>query len=355
MTSTEKQPLYGHSIKDAVIQYSTDGLNWQTLTSVILAQGPSEVGYEANNRIPVGDLTVKGVRINALSNYSDILPNMFGLSEVQFLVVPLLAGNPVPTNGQAEVTLNPMLSWTAGRGAVSHILYVSTDMDAVVYESAPPVTLFETSYELDVLDVNTVYYWKVNENTGAEVWTGNLWSIATVGAVLLDGMETYSADGGDNPIWATWVDGFEDQDNNGALVGKDPYAEPEGDYSPENTVVRSGLQSLPLWFDNTLAPISAATRTSTQMEIPDVGAGILNLYYQFGVDSVGEALFVEINGIEVASVAIPATILPIWSQISIDLASAGISSAAEIADMTIGIRGGTAKGVVYVDDVLLTN
>jgi hypothetical protein len=79
------------------------------------------------------------------------------------------------------------------------------------------------------------------------------------------------------------------------------------------------------------------------------------LYYQFGTDSLGDDLFVEINGVEVASVAIPATIIPMWNEISIDLATAGIDDAVQITTMTIGIRGANAKGVVYVDDVLLTN
>lgn len=363
------EQFYGHSVKDATIEYTADGLSWQTLTNVTLTQGPSEGEYavDPNNRIPVNDLTVKGIRINALSNYSDFLPNMIGLSEVQFLVVPLQAARPVPTNGQVNVSLDPALSklsWSAGRGAFSHALYLSTDEASVADETVAPITLQETSYEMAALDVNTVYYWKVTENTGAGVWTGNPWSFTTVATVMLEGMEAYTAqDAADpNPIFATWLDGYEDPSINGALVGADPYAgdgDPftpgDGDFSPEIIVIRSGLQSLPVWFDNTVAPVSQATRSFADGEIPDVGAGRMELYYQFGTDSVGDALFVEINGIEVASAAIPATILPVWSEISIDLTSAGIDEATQITSMTIGIRGANAKGVVYVDDVTLTN
>jgi hypothetical protein len=70
---------------------------------------------------------------------------------------------------------------------------------------------------------------------------------------------------------------------------------------------------------------------------------------------VGEQLFVEINGVEVASAAIPAKIAPVWSAIAIDLPSAGLANATRITSMTIGVRGAKAKGVVYVDDILLTN
>ena len=357
------EQFYGHSIQNAAIEYSTDGLSWQSLADMTLVQGPSEDEYpvDPNNRIPVNDLTVQGIRINALSNYSDILPNMFGLSEVQFLVVPLQAADPVPTNNQMILTLDPKLFWKAGRDAVSHELYVSTDEAAVTEETVTPITLMQTSYELAALDIDTVYYWKVNENTGSEIWAGNVWSFTTVASVVLDDMERYTPDV-PNPIYATWVDGYEEPQTNGSLVGANPYAgdgDPltplDGDFSPEIVVIRGGLQSLPIWFDNTAALVSNVTRTFTNTEIPDVGAGRMILYYQFGADSVGDELYVEINGVEVVGVAIPATIMPIWNEISIDLGIAGIDDATQITSMTIGIRGANAKGVVYVDDILLTN
>jgi hypothetical protein len=361
--NSEIEDIMGWGIKDASLEYTVDGQAWQTLTEVVLEQGTGMDQYAANNSIPVGDLTVKGVRINVLSNYSSILPNMYGLSEVQFLVVPLLAADPVPTNGQTGVSLDPVLStlsWAEGRGAVSHALYVSTDMDAVLNETIAPITLMDATYEMPVLDVNTVYYWKVNETTGAEVWTGNLWDFTTVATVLLDDMEAYGAE--ENVIYATWIDGYETPDQNGALVGADPYlgdGDPftpgDGSYDPEIIVIQSGRQSLPIWFDNSVAPTSEVTRSLAGAEIPDVGARKMILSYQFGTDSVGDELYVEINGVEAGSAAIPTTILPLWSEISIDLAVAGIDDATQVTSVTIGIRGANAKGVVYVDDVSLTN
>ena len=359
--NSEVEEYFGLGIQNATIEYTADGLSWQSLTDLTLARAPGDDEYAANNSIPVNDLTVEGVRINALSSFEGLVPNMYGLSEVQFLIVPLQAADPVPTNSQMVLTLDPTLSWMAGRDAVSHELYFSTDEAAVADETATPITLLETSYELAALDVNTVYYWKVNENTGSEVWAGNVWSFTTVASVLLDDMEEYTPDV-PNPIYAAWVDGYEEPQSNGSLVGADPYTgdgDPytlgDGDYSPEIVVIRSGLQALPIWFDNTVAPVSTVTRNFTNTEIPDVGAKGMVLYYRFGTDSLGDEFFVEINGVEVASVAIPATIIPIWDDISIDLASAGIDEATQITSITIGIRGANAKGVVYVDDVLLTN
>lgn len=354
--NTPVEGLLGWGIENASVEYTEDGAIWIPLSAepVSLAQAPGEDGYAANSAVAFNDLIVQGVRINALSNFPGIVPlNLFGLSEVRFLIVPVQADAPVPANGQAGVGLSPTLAWSAGRGAVSHDLYVSDDPDAVLNETVAPLAqgLTDTGYDLSALDLNTVYYWKVNENAGAEVWPGNVWSFTTLDSLLLDGMETYNNTEPNN-IWLTWVDGFDDPDNNGALVGKDPYAEPDGDFSPEDGVVRSGSQSLPIWFDNNAAPISRATRSFT--EIPEVGATGMVLYYQFGADSLGDELFVEINGVEVGSVAIPATILPVWNALALDLASVGIE-ATQVTSMTIGVRGANAKGVVYVDDAMLTN
>lgn len=359
--NSEIEDIMGWGIKDATIDYTTDGQSWQPLAEVVLEPAPGTAEYAANNSIPVDDLTVEGIRINALNNYSTILPNMYGLAEVQFLIVPLQADAPIPALGATGIALDSTLHWTAGRGAVSHALYVSDDASAVADETIAPIAvgLTDTTYDLTMPHINTVYYWKVNENTGTEVWPGFVWSFTTVDSMLFDGFETYN-DFEPNEIWRNWVDGAGDKENNGSVVGKDPYegdGDPytfvDGNFSPEDEVVRSGQQSLPIWFDNTVAPVSKATRSFT--EVPDVGATGMVLYYQFGTDSVGDELFVEINGVEVTSVAIPVTILPVWNEISIDLATTGIDDATQITSMAIGIRGANAKGVVYVDDIMLTN
>jgi hypothetical protein len=47
-------------------------------------------------------------------------------------------------------------------------------------------------------------------------------------------------------------------------------------------------------------------------------------------------------------------IVPAWSPMTTDLVDAGID-ATQVTSLTIGVRGVAAKGVVYVDDIMLTN
>jgi len=346
--NTLVENLMGWGIKEAEIEYTAYGTTWLPLTEqpVTFEQAPGEDGYAANTLVVFNDLAVHGVRITALSNFEGIVPlNMFGLSEVQFLTVPVQAADPVPANGLPAVSVDPTVSWGAGRGAVSHDLYVSDDPMSVAEETIDPIAagLTDTTYDLASLDVNTVYYWKVNEIGDTEAWPGYVWSFTTVDFISVDDMESYEDVAG-SWIWQTWVDGFEDPAN-GSTVG-------HGDLA-ETNVVRNGAQSLPLFFDNSSSPLSEATRTfDPTQDWTKSGVQKLILYYQFGLESTGGEFYVEVNSVRVA--AAPVAVVEGWSSIVVDLAAAGIDLS-KVGTLTIGVDGAGAKGVVYVDDIVLTN
>ncbi|HUV67474.1 MAG TPA: LamG-like jellyroll fold domain-containing protein [Sedimentisphaerales bacterium] len=346
--NTLVENLMGWGIKDAEIEYTADGTTWLPLTEqpVTFEQAPGADGYAANTVVAFNDLAVQGVRINALSNFEGIVPlNMYGLSEVQFLTVPVQAADPVPANGQTAVFVNPTVSWGAGRGAVSHTLYISDDPSAVANETIAPIAagLTDTTYDLAGLNMNTVYYWKVNEVGDTETWPGYVWSFTTTDSIVVDNMEFYrNAEG--RWIWQTWVDGFEDPAN-GSTVGN-------GDL-PETQIVHSGNQSLPMAFDNSSSPRSEATRTfDPTQDWTRSGIQKLALYFRFSLESTGGELYVKINGVKVAAVAV--AVVDAWSPIVVDLAGAGID-VSKVGTLTIGVDGAGAKGVVYIDDIMLTN
>lgn len=346
--NTLVENLMGWGIKDAEIEYTADGTTWLLLTEqpVTFEQAPGEDGYAANTVVAFNDLAVHGVRITALSNFEGVVPlNMYGLSEVQFLTVPVQAADPVPANGLSAVSVDPTVSWGAGRGAVSHNLYVSDDPMAVAEETIDPIAagLTDTTYDLAGLDVNTVYYWKVNEIGDTEAWPGYVWSFTTVDFISVDDMESYEDVAG-SWIWQIWVDGFEVPEN-GSTVGN-------GDL-PETEIVRTGNQSLPMAFDNSSSPLSKATRTfDPTQDWTKSGVQKLILYYQFGLESTGGEFYVEVNSVRVAAALV--AVVEGWSSIVIDLAAAGIDLS-KVGTLTIGVDGAGAKGVVYVDDVVLTN
>jgi hypothetical protein len=191
--------------------------------------------------------------------------------------------------------------------------------------------------------MSTVYYWKVDEVGGSETWPGFVWSFTTADSIVVDNMEFYKDIEG-RWIWQTWVDGFENPAN-GSTVGN-------GDL-PETTIVHSGSQSLPMAFDNSTSPLSEATRTFDPAQNWTIsGIQKLVVYYRFGPQSTGGQLYVKINGVKVA--AVPVAVVDAWTPITVDLAGAA-TDLSKVGTLTIGVDGAGAKGIVYIDDIMLTN
>src|SRR5687768_14657465 len=67
--------------------------------------------------------------------------------------------NPTPPNTAVNITLSPVISWTAGGGAVSHDVYFGTNPTTppFVTNIASPTT----SYSTGTLAANTTYYWRI--------------------------------------------------------------------------------------------------------------------------------------------------------------------------------------------------
>ena len=96
--------------------------------------------------------------------------------ELQSMIPPLRARDPIPADGAAGVT-TPLLRWTQGNTAVVHNVYLGTDPslgpeDLVM--SRRPIPVY---YQQSRLTPGTTYYWRVDEvtETGVIV-TGDVWT-----------------------------------------------------------------------------------------------------------------------------------------------------------------------------------
>ena len=349
--NTSVEPLVGFGVKDATVEYSLDGVDWTALDGVPeFARATGKDSYAANTAVDFDGALAKYVRITANSNWSGVL-NQYGLSEVQFLAVPMAARNPEPASGAMDVSPKTALSWRAGRGAAIHDVYLSTDEQAVVEASAPVQTVSDPRYE-PALNLGTTYYWKVNEvNEAADpsVWQGDVWTFSTVDHLVVDDFESYNAaeDQGTR-VYEVWVDGFDDPDN-GSIVGYDGAV--QGTFG-ETTIVYGGRQSMPLFYENTGGAVSAEARRTFDEAQDWTRHGITTLvvYFHGAADNTGQ-LYLEINGTRVPYEG-DALTLPKWTQWNIDLASlnAGLDN---VSTLTFGVEGAGASGVIYLDDVLL--
>ncbi|MHC4681838.1 MAG: discoidin domain-containing protein [Planctomycetota bacterium] len=343
------EAFFGFGMKDVAVEYSTNGTEWTTLAGVPeFARAPGTGDYAHDTTIDFGGAAAQYVRLTATSNWGGVLPQ-YGLSEVRFFSIPVIAREPSPDSGAADVEPDGILTWRAGREAGTHNVYLSTDEQAVIDGNAPVVSVTDASYNPSPLDLGGTYFWRIDEVNDAETpttWQGDVWNFSTPEYLVVDDFEDYN-DYPPHEIYTTWPDGYENPAN-GSQVG---YLVPP---IAETATVRSGDQSMPLFYSNTGgATYSEAARTfAAPQDWTKYGIQTLVLYFQ-GIPGNTGQLYVKVNGVKVPYDGDAAAIAKIrWQQWNIDLVSLGVNLKS-VTTLALGIDGNGAAGTLYVDDIVL--
>jgi len=296
----------------------------------------------------------------------------YGLSEVQFNMIPAAARTPVPGSEATEVLPNAVVSWRAGREAAQSTVYVSTDPNEVAEGVASSVTSSTSSLDLTSLDLQLgkTYYWRVDEVNEAEalsVWAGPVWNFSTVAAWPVDDFESYNNLSPDRPF-QTWVDGFgysADEffsvgyggNGTGAGIGHDiwslssPYY--DGDIMETVITIPGSGQSLPFYYTNTGGVASETERTFAVPQNWAVnGIKTLVIHVFGGAGNTGQ-LYLKINN---SKIAVTSDVVDIqkggWQQWPIDLSTVA-GNVENVTSLTFGVDNASASGVLYIDDIAL--
>ncbi|MBN1506074.1 MAG: hypothetical protein JW955_04465 [Sedimentisphaerales bacterium] len=181
----------------------------------------------------------------------------------------LWAYGPRPRNGAVDTPQTLELKWTAGTRGTTHQVYFSEDKDAVVngepgsaaYRGQQAVD--DTTFDPGALEFGKTFYWRVDEVNPTEAdspWKGAVWSFTTANFIVVDDFEDY-VDDVEGRIFQTWIDGWgytepapgNPGNGTGSAVGYGaaPFA--------ERTIVKSGLQSMPLAYNNADSPFYSET------------------------------------------------------------------------------------------------
>ncbi|MFH1718592.1 MAG: LamG domain-containing protein, partial [Planctomycetota bacterium] len=98
-----------------------------------------------------------------------------------FSIPPKTAYNPNPADGDEFVDIDATLSWTGGFGAKLHTVYIGADFDDVSNAAggAPQGT---ATYKPASLELEKVYYWRVDEFDALATYKGDIWGFTTPGA-----------------------------------------------------------------------------------------------------------------------------------------------------------------------------
>ncbi|MCH7557696.1 MAG: discoidin domain-containing protein [Planctomycetes bacterium] len=343
------EALVGFGLKDVTIEHSTNGTDYTTLgTTHEFARAPGVVDYAHNTTVDFGNAAAKFVRFTANSNWGGVL-DKYGLSEVRFFQIPVHARRPSPDSGAADVDVDVVLGFRAGREADTHDVYLSSDEQAVIDGNAPVTTVTDASYGPLSLELNTTYYWKINEVNEAETpatWESDIWSFTTTDHIVVDGFEDYN-DYPPDEIWNTWIDGY-GVPTNGATVGYPDPAWSQGEHYVETTIVHGGSQAMPFFYSNTGgATHSEGARTfAVPQDWTANGAKLLSLWF-FGTAGNTGQLYVKVNG---TKVAYDGLVMSAWQVWNIDLASLG-AGLQSVTTLAIGIDGNGASGTLYFDDI----
>jgi len=128
---------------------------------------------------------------------------------------------PTPKDGVVDLQPGVVLTWWPGVDAATenaHDVYFGADAAAVAdanhsspeYMGRQDPNYYPVIGTLD-LDLETTYYWRIDEVNDPNLWKGKVWSFTTANYVALDNMDSYGeVDILDQPgsrIWFTWKDG----------------------------------------------------------------------------------------------------------------------------------------------------
>ena len=273
--------------------------------------------------------------------------------------------SPNPSNGAADVTQAPILTWSPGLFGVSHQVFFGTDEDAVknADTSSPEYkgtgNLGSESYDPGQLQWGTTYYWRVDEANDANPdspWRGSLWSFTTANFIVIDDFESYNdldeGEPGSNRIYLAWLDGFDNPAINGSIVGNanPPFA--------EQTIVHGGSQSMPFVYDNAVGKSEATLTLTSNRDWTVNGINTLTIWFRGEAANAAETLYVALNGTAVVNHDNPdAALIDYWARWNIDLQKFGVNLA-NVNSLTLGlgnrnnpVAGGT--GMMYFDDIRL--
>jgi hypothetical protein len=350
------EPFVGLGAKDVIVETSVDGAAWTALAHATeFAQATGKSDYIANTVVDFGGVMAQFVRITINAGWG-MLPQ-YGLSEVRFFSIPVQAREPQPADGAATNSANVVLQWRAGREAASHEVSLGTDSAALAVVG----TSAEASFDPGPLDYSTTYFWRVDEVNLAETpapHTGNLWSFTTPPYAVVDNFDQYDDDC--QRIFFAWADGLghnggeeiagcdvpaSNGNGGGSIVGNDqaPFA--------EQTIVTTGSrQSLPFNYDNSFGASEASLSIPTQ-DWTASGVQTLSLAF-YGTEGNTGTLYVKINNSKLSYDLDPTDIARAsWQTWNIDLTA--LSGLQNVTQLTIGVDGANAAGMLYIDDIRL--
>lgn len=289
------------------------------------------------------------------------------------------ASEPSPAYQATDVKTEPTLSWTSGKYAVSHNVYIGSNYNDVNninesnladYPSVTHENVTGNTFNPGLLTFNTTYFWRVDEVNDAHpemLWEGQIWSFTTGDYIVLDDFEAYNdineGVDGCNRIYLTWLDGYNNPNVNGSTIGYPDPAFAEGEHFVETDIVHGGAQSAPFLYNNTVASYSEVTLSTSYIALgSDWTQHDLNTlslwFYGDPNNPATEQFYVKLNNSKIVYDGDTADLSAgEWMQWNIELDDFGINLS-NVSQLGLGMdKSGSAggEGILFIDDIRLRN
>ncbi|MHC4752521.1 MAG: LamG-like jellyroll fold domain-containing protein [Planctomycetota bacterium] len=137
-------------------------------------------GYMPNDPLPDG--LVPGTTYYwRIDEVNDTEPNSPWKGDVwSFSLPPTKAYIPTPSDGSKFIDPNADLSWQLGMGGVVQTMYLDEDYDAVNNGTIDGISVTgTTTYDPGPLELDTIYYWRVETSGAYGPIKGDVWSFKT--------------------------------------------------------------------------------------------------------------------------------------------------------------------------------
>ncbi len=212
-----------------------------------------------------------------------------------FATTPAWATNPSPPDNAGDVPpINVVLSWDPGPEVVTHNLYLGTDFNDVNDRLITPATPGTSSYSPGALELDTTYYWVVDEvNLAADVnvWAGQVWSFTTDDHLVVDDFDSYVNTTALTNVWNDW---FVNGSDATITVEKDPNFTRDGNavkFSYLNTSKKGGNPPTyhGSWMDANVVDLGAGSDWTY------AGVKALTLYFRGEPTNNVEKMWVELG------------------------------------------------------------
>jgi len=144
-------------------------------------EGDAFQGNQTATQFPLPDLTPGATyywRVDEVNDANAASPwkgNVWS-----FWIQPATAWDPAPTDGVEFVNPAGDLTWNPGLGTLFHTVYVGESFDEVNDATTGGFMIADAAYAPGSLELDKIYYWRVDEFTMTGTVKGEVWSFRTM-------------------------------------------------------------------------------------------------------------------------------------------------------------------------------